>query len=202
MTAWKLFPGQVAHVSTPEFHAGRERADHLGDPVHRPRLLKAADMVRQAALLAVDPTVSDLGCGDGGLLSLIPEFDAWGYDFTPANAAGWPERGVKAELLDIFGADQDRVRLGTIVVMTEVLEHLSDPAAAVRWVRGNSRFLVASSPWVENGRAYNDCHAWAFDPAGYRLLLEAAGFVILRHELVGNFQVLLAENATARAALP
>lgn len=193
MTAWKLFPGTVAHVSTPEFHAGRERADHLNDAVHRPRLLKAADFVRQAALLAADPTVSDLGCGDGGLLSLIPEFDAWGYDFTPANAAAWPERGVKAELLDVFGADRDKVRLGSITVTTEVLEHLSAPGGALRWIREHSRFLVASSPWIETGRAHDDCHAWAFDPAGYRDLIESAGFAILRHELVGGFQVVLAE---------
>lgn len=193
MTIWKLFEGKVAPVSTAHFHADRDRADHLGDPHHRPRLEKAAEFVRQAAGGLDQPTVSDLGCGDGGLLSLIQDdVDAWGYDFAPANAQGWAERGVKAEQLDVFGADRDRVRFGSITVMTEVLEHISDPFGAVRRVRDNSQFLVASSPWVENGSNYDECHAWAFDPWGYRELAERCGFRILRHELVQGFQVVLA----------
>lgn len=194
MTVWKLFEGKVAKVSTAHFHADRDRADHLGDPHHRPRLEKAAEFVHQAANTLDGPTVSDLGCGDGGLLSLLKgDVEAWGYDFAPANAQGWAERGVKAELLDVFGADQDRVRFGSITVMTEVLEHISDPVAAVRWVRDNSRFLVASSPWVEDARNHDECHAWAFDPWGYRLLIASSRYRILRHELVQGFQVVLAE---------
>lgn len=197
MTVWKLFEGPVANVSTAHFHADRDRADHLGDPHHRPRLEKAAEFVRQAAATLDQPTVSDLGCGDGGLLSLIQDdMEAWGYDFAPANAAGWAEREVKAEQLDVFGDDKDRVRFGYITVMTEVLEHISEPLPAACWVRENSRFLVASSPWVENGKNYDECHAWAFDPWGYRALIESARFRILRHELVQGFQVVLAEAAS------
>lgn len=194
MTAWKLFDGDVAHVSTAEFHAGRERADHLGDPWHRPRLVKAAEYVTMAAAQLDQPTVSDLGCGDGGLLSLIQgEAEAWGYDFCPANAAGWGERGVQAEQLDVFGADRERVRFGSITVVTEVLEHLTDPVGALAWIRERSRFLVASSPWVETDLNHDECHAWAFDVAGYRDLIVSAGFRVWRHAQVGPFQVILAE---------
>lgn len=193
MTAWKLFPGSVAQVSTADFHIDRERADHLGDDYHRPRLLKAAEFVRAAAAQLVEPTVSDLGCGDGGLLSLLGDLTAWGYDFAPANVAAWPERGVKAEALDVFGADRDRVRFGSITVVTEVLEHLTDPFGAARWIRDNTRFIVASSPWVENNRMHDECHAWAFDVAGYRDLFQHAQLTIVRHEIVGGFQVILAE---------
>lgn len=194
MTAYKLFDGPVAHVSTAHFHAARDRAAHLEDPFHRPRLLKAAEFVQAATWMHAEPTVSDLGCGDGGLLSLISdEVEGWGYDFAPANAAGWPERGVKAEQLDVFGADRDRVRFGAITVVTEVLEHLTDPAGAVAWIRKHSRFLVASSPWVETDMRHDPCHAWAFDVAGYRDLIVSAGFRVLRHAQVGGFQVVLAE---------
>lgn len=194
MTAWKLFDGDVAPVSTAEFHAHRDRADHLGDPFHRPRLEKAAQFVQLAVAQCDDPSVSDLGCGDGGLLSLVQgDVEAWGYDFCPANAAGWAERGVKAEPLDVFGADSDRVRFGAITVVTEVLEHLTDPAGAVRWIREHSRFLVASSPWIENDQRHDECHAWAFDVAGYRDLIVTAGFRVLRHAQLGAFQVVLAE---------
>lgn len=198
MTAWKLFEGDAAHVSTADFHADRERARHLDDPFHRPRLEAAASLVRHAALMAAEPSVSDLGCGDGGLLSLIQdEMPAWGYDFCPANTAGWPERGVKAEQLDVFGADRDRVRFGSITVVTEVLEHLTDPAGALRWIREHSRFLVASSPWAETDLQHDECHAWAFDRAGYRDLITAARFRVLRHAEVGGFQVVLAEATDA-----
>jgi hypothetical protein len=192
VTIWKLFHGPVANVSTAEFHADRPRARHVDDPHHRPRLLKAAEYVREAAALLPHPSVSDLGCGDGGLLSLLPDIEAWGYDFQPSNADGWAERGVKAETLDVFGADEDRVRFGSISVATEVLEHISDPMGAVRWIAARSKYLVASSPWVETAKNHDDCHAWAFDPMGYQELLTSAGLAILRHELVGNFQIVLA----------
>jgi hypothetical protein len=114
MTEWRLFDGAVADVSTAEFHKDRPRVAHLEQPGHRERLFKAADYVRAAVKLVDDEpaTVSDLGCGDGGLLSLIRRYvpESWGYDFGPANAAGWAERGVKADLLDVFGADSGKVR--------------------------------------------------------------------------------------------
>lgn len=195
MGEWKLFEGDVPYVSTAEFHADRERAPHLEQEAHRPRLLLAANFVTGVAALAnvrgdEPATVSDLGCGDGGLLSLLPdEVEAWGYDFAPANVAGWAERGVKAEALDVFGVDRDRVRLGIVAVTTEVLEHLADPHGVVRWIGEHSRYLVASSPWIERPGSHDECHAWAWDQRGYAALLAQGGFRVLRHELVGPFQV-------------
>jgi hypothetical protein len=195
MAEWKLFDGAVPYVSTAEFHADRERAPHLEQPAHRPRLDKAAELVRSVADPAL--TVSDLGCGDGGLLSLIQHEvgNAWGYDFCPANSAGWPERGVKAELLDVFGNDGVRVRFGTVTVVTEVLEHLADPHGAVRWIGEHSCYIVASSPWNENAEHRDPCHAWAWDRDGYRALIEQGGFQILRHVDADRFQVVLGMKA-------
>ena len=202
MAEWRLFEGDVPHVSTAEFHADRERAPHLEQPLHRPRLERAAGLVLAAASIwntrvaTAKLTVSDLGCGDGGLLSLIQDRTvAWGYDFAPANLAGWAERGVTAEPLDVFGADRDRVKLGDITVVTEVLEHLADPHGAVRWIGEHSRFIVASSPWDESPEWHDECHAWAWDRAGYRALVESGGFRVLRHDIVGRFQVVLGMRA-------
>lgn len=198
MTEWKFFDGDVANVSTAEFHADRERARHLEQPGHRERLLRAADFIRAAAkLIDLNVSVSDLGCGDGGLLSLIRRYipDAWGYDFGPANVAGWAEREVKAELLDVFGKDSEQVRFGSITAVTEVLEHLTDPHGAIRWIGTNSRFVVASSPWDEGPWDYDECHAWAFDVQGYRDLINGGGYRILRHEMIGRFQVVLGMRA-------
>lgn len=201
MTEHKLFEGDVPHVSTAAFHEHRERAPHLEQAVHRPRLEAAADLVNAAAVRlpldwSRDRTVSDLGCGDGGLLSLLQAagLDCWGYDFQPSNAAGWAERGVKAFPLDAFGTDRDAVMLGSITVCTEVLEHLADPHGTVRWIGGTSKYLVASSPWNENPASHDECHAWAWDQDGYRDLIEQGGFIVLRHETVGQFQIILGER--------
>lgn len=212
MAEYRLYPeGETPHVSTAAFHQHRERAPHLEQAVHRGRLEKARDFVVEAYRAMASEgqaaiALSDLGCGDGGLLRLtcdtmpygsdpfVGDFHAWGYDFQPSNAAGWKERGVTAFAADVFGADRDRVQLGDITVTTEVLEHLADPHGAVRWIGENSRFLVASSPWNEHPGSHDECHSFAWDQGGYRALLEQGGFTILRHETVGQFQVILGER--------
>jgi len=196
MSEWRLFDGPVPYVSTVEFHADRDRARHLEDPTHRPRMDRAAMFVQMAALhLGRAVTLSDLGCGDGGLLSLLGALEkverCWGYDFQPANAEGWAERGVTAFPVDAF-TNQNMVRLGDVTVATEVLEHIADPHGALRWIRSGSQALVASSPAEETSDSHDECHAWAWDEEGYASMITAAGFTILRHERVGQFQVVLA----------
>jgi hypothetical protein len=212
MAEYKLFEGDTPHVSTAAFHAHRERAPHLEQAVHQPRLEKALEFVTAAYEQLLDSgtdfiTLSDLGCGDGGLLQRINEtipsrtgrvrFRAHGYDFQPSNEAGWKERGVNAELLDVFSEDMGVIIPGDIAVTTEVLEHLADPHGTVRWIGEHSRYLIASSPWNETPASHDECHAWAWDQVGYRQLIEQGGFTILRHETVGQFQVVLAEQTGA-----
>lgn len=183
----RLFDGETPYVSTLEFHTGRPRAPHLEQPEHRPRLEMAARLVRETGA----SSVSDLGCGDGGLLSLL-DVDAWGYDFAPANVPGWAERGVRAEALDVFGADRGRVRFGDVTVLTEVLEHVADPRGVLRWVA--SRFVVASSPRFETVTHHADEHAWAWNEAGFAKLFADTGWRVLRHEMCGTTQLVLAER--------
>lgn len=197
MAEYKLFEGETPYVSTAAFHAHRERAPHLEQEAHQERLFKAAQFVSHVPeFLRRDVTVSDLGCGDGGLLSLVQSLEnvssAWGYDFQPSNEAGWRDRGVNATLLDAFGVDQDLVEYGDVTVMTEVLEHLADPHGVVRRVYQNSKYLVASSPYDESDISHDECHAWAWDVPGYKALLEQAGYRVIRHEpLAWKFQVIM-----------
>jgi hypothetical protein len=190
MTEHKLFDGDWAYVATAAFHADRDRAPHLEQPDHRPRLLRAAEVVR-----ALQPTsVVDLGCGDGGLLSLLkaePAIPAWGYDFQPSNRAGWAERGVDAELRDVFNS-LDVPRWGQCAVLTEVLEHLSTPGLSLTWVGQHVDSVVASSPWNEGAHYHPEEHAWAWDVTGYRALFEEAGFEVLHHEQIGWSQIIAA----------
>jgi 2-polyprenyl-3-methyl-5-hydroxy-6-metoxy-1,4-benzoquinol methylase len=150
----------------------------------------ARDYVMEARTRYAVRSVVDLGCGDGGLLSTLPaDLAAWGYDLTPANIAAATERGVDARYEDIVAADPEWADL---VVATEVLEHLEDPAALLQRAAQRSRILVASSPATETDRAHYEHHLWAFDLQGYRDLIERAGWRVIRHERASWFQVVMA----------
>jgi SAM-dependent methyltransferase len=208
MTEWRLYPDtDIPPVSTQEFHAHRARAPHLEQAEHRARLLRAADFVLEASVAVNDyhglasygTDVTDLGCGDGGLLSLLQGKPGigltWGYDFAPANRSGWAERGVDARLLDVFASiPNPDVSLGDIAVLTEVLEHLASPHKALDWLTSveDVDAIVASSPWGEDDQHYDECHAWAWDTAGFGELFRSRGWVLIRHEIVGGAQVVLA----------
>lgn len=204
MAEWRLFPeGTVPEFATAAWYQGRERAPHLEQDGHRQRLHEAAAQVHAAARFCDrKPTVSDLGAGDGGLLSLLdPDlFTAvWGYDLQQTNVdAAWNERGVNIEYGNIVegwsqltGFEQRTpISFGTISVATETLEHLVDPHAFVRTIARHSNVLVASSPWTERPGAAYEFHLWAFDQDGYRALLEQGGFDVVTQQICGGFQVL------------
>lgn len=204
MTEHRFFnEGETAYVSTFDYHKDRERAPHLEQSNHRGRLERAAEFVLS---VGIDQrmTVSDLGCGDGGLLRLLttryelanlPNF-CWGYDFAPANVVGWKERGVEGtamNVFDTFDIINPEVQVGDIVVMTEVLEHLTHPHEVLRELTYyDTQYIVASSPWDEGPGNHDASHAWAWDMEGYREMFERAGWMTQRHEKVDRFQVVLA----------
>jgi hypothetical protein len=175
VTEWKLFNGDQPHVSTIDFHRDRERAPHLEQPDHRQRLKRCARLIQR-----INPaSVVDLGCGDGGLLSLIKDIPSWGYDFHEANREGWTERGVHAERRDVFNA-RDVPHWGELAALTEVLEHVADPHGTAEWVSHNATWIVASSPRHETADFHGDCHAWAWDEDGYAELF-APHFEVISH---------------------
>lgn len=193
----RLFPdGTIPECATPGWYADRERAPHLEQGVHQPRLKKAVEFVAHAVDLGGTEVV-DLGAGDGGLLSCLRPLlddwtiDAWGYDLQPSNIDGARERCVNVTLADVL---VDKIMWGDIAVATEMLEHLVDPHQFVATIAEHCRFLVASSPAFETADSHYAFHLWAWDMDGYRQLVEQAGFTVVRHDLAGEFQVLLAER--------
>ena len=194
MTEWKLFDGPPPEYTTAAWYAGRDRAAHLEQDWHRPRLLAAGRHVRDLAERHGLKTAVDLGCGDGGLLSLLSGAPGigrcWGYDLCPAAVNGARlDRGVDAYLLDVI-AEPGKVRWGALAVATELLEHLAGPHDLVRQAAKHSRAIVASSPVHESDLLHYEFHAWAWDMAGYRALIEQGGFTITRHEVIGGHQVI------------
>lgn len=201
---WKLFDTDVPFVSTFEFHKDRERAPHLEQAVHRGRLEIAASLVRSAAERIRTQyggsrivKVVDLGCGDGGLMSLLtadPDLAVVGYDFQPSNVVGWEERGLVAQTFSMNFVDNWHwVIDADVYVITECLEHLNDPHEMVRRIANRKAYIVASSPYTEHAGSHDECHAWAWDPAGYEALMTTAGFKIAEHRQDGMFQIILGE---------
>jgi 2-polyprenyl-3-methyl-5-hydroxy-6-metoxy-1,4-benzoquinol methylase len=201
MGEWRLFPeGTVPEFTTEVWYTDRERAPHLEQDAHRERLYEAAAQVHAAAQAYDLRTVSDLGAGDGGLLSLLDPtriHAAWGYDLQQTNVdAAWKDRGVNVEYGNVvegwtwFNHHRVPIRFGDIAVATETLEHLVDPHIFVRTVAKNSRVLVASSPCNERPGSAYEFHCWAWDQDGYRTLLEQAGFHVVAQQIHGGFQVL------------
>jgi len=189
---WKLFQGVSSEYASQEWHRNREAAHHLDQKSHRPRMLIALDYVLDALNLGAS-TVVDLGCGDGGMLSLLKEknIKSWGYDFTPANIEYAKNiRQVDARLID-FQVDQ--IEYGDIALLTEVLEHLEDPHTTIQQLP--SKYLIASSPYNENDKNHTPYHIWAWDEEGYQNLIQSNGYKILKHSLVSGWsQIVLAER--------
>lgn len=186
----RLFPeGTVPEWTTPEWYAGRDRAPHVDEELHRPRLLRAASLVRELVAETGARYVVDLGAGDGGLLSLLGDLDAWGYDLQPSNVVGARERGVLVIQDDVL---TDEIEWGDVVVATEMLEHLVDPHGFIAGFPPLVRGVVASSPWTETVDSHYGYHTFCWDMAGYRALFEDLGWHVVDHVQVGMFQVLSA----------
>jgi len=187
---WKLFGGETSEYASKDWYESREVANHLDQQEHRERLLKAFYFVREAIEMGAKSVV-DLGCGDGGLLSLLKDepIEAWGYDLMPVNVEYAKNvRGVDARYTD-FNNDSS-IEYADVAVMTETLEHMEDPHLVVRELP--SKFLVASSPYNENDVSHYEFHLWAWDNDGYRKLLDQGGYTVIRQENVSGWsQVLL-----------
>jgi len=199
----RLFPeGTVPEWTTPEWYAGRETAPHLEQEGHRERLLLSARFIEDA-LARGGHNVLDVGAGDGGLLSLVADKTpgvAYGFDLQQTNVDAAVSRGADVRLVDAvaeddWAGDVWESSTSTVLVATEMLEHLVDPHAFVRLMHDSgAKWLVASSPYTETAESHYEFHTWAWDLAGYRALLENNGWTVLRQDTAWISQVLLAER--------
>lgn len=180
---------------TPEWYETREHAPHLDQGAHQERL-KVASLMTVDFLMTqhrILRSVVDLGCGDGGLLSLVrprvPDtIQLWGYDLQQTNVEH-ARAGIDVRFGDFLTEDID---WADIAVCTEVLEHLDDPHGFVRRIGEHTGHLVASSPNGETPENHDGLHMWGWDMDGYAELVEQAGFTVIKQVAAGPFQVLMA----------
>lgn len=196
----RLFPeGTIPDYTTAAWYEGREVAPHVDQDAHRGRLEIAARFINELSWAneienIVPFSLSDLGCGDGGLLTLLDRrIDAWGYDLAPANVEAAKTRGVDVRYGDVVN-DFESLWLGDIVVMTEFLEHVVDPHQYLRQLADKGvRYIIASSPYLETLESHYEFHAWCWDREGYDALLNQAGYEVTRAETWSIFQVVMGE---------
>ncbi len=190
MAEWKLFEGDVAPFTDDEFYRDREAAHHMEQEGHRDRLLKAVDYALQAKEMFKCKTFSDLGCGDGGLVQEAHRagLNIWGYDMQPDNVRY--AKMVRKVNVNLTNFEKDaNIRYGDCSIITEVLEHVSDPHGLVKNLPSN--VIIASSPYGETGDAHYEFHNWAWDLKGYAVLIEQGGYEIIRHETIWLNQIIL-----------
>lgn len=161
-----------------------------------------------ALLLAEVPSgsrVLDVGCAEGYLAALLKErgCDVVGMEADPAAAAKAAmvcDHVIAGDvedpaIRDLAAHEFDRVLFG------DVLEHLRDPAAVLRWARGIAPVAVVSLPnighWtarreVLRGRfpqadhgLFDRTHLRFFTRATARGLVEDAGWRVTREQFAG-----------------
>jgi 2-polyprenyl-3-methyl-5-hydroxy-6-metoxy-1,4-benzoquinol methylase len=187
--------GTTPYFSTQEFHDDREAAPHIEQHgMQRDRLLLAGEFVKQLYFEYGFKTVSDLCCGDGGLLQHLNPFflengiSAWGYEFQPANVRdAIYKRKVNVAFADVVNDD---IQFGELTIMTECLEHFEDPHSMVKRISENSKAIVISSPNGETPEAHYELHTWGWSWPAYENLITQFGFNVVKHEESTIFQVL------------
>lgn len=177
---------------TAEWYSERAAAPHLEQIPHQARMYKSKDLVLDAYLDFDIKTVVDLGCGDGGMLSLLKDvpIKSWGYDLQQTNIdVAVNDRHVDARYGNFLIED---IEYADLAICTEVIEHLEDPHGFLKKLSTKVKFLVASSPNDETDTYHYEFHLWGWDMEGYTKLIEDAGFHVLQSHNLSPFQVYLA----------
>lgn len=187
--------GKTPYYSTQEFHDDREAVSHIDQHgMQRDRLLLAADFVKDIVLNNKINTVSDLCCGEGGLLEYLKPFfqehaiTGFGYEFSPAAV----RHANYIRNVDVVFANvvEDDISLGNISIITEALEHFHKPHEMVEKIAEQSEFIVLSSPNGETPEAHYELHTFGWSWPAYENLITQAGYTVLRHEESTIFQVM------------
>lgn len=123
--------------------------------------------------------ILDVGSGSGPYSAMLKDCSCVRIDVTPAVS---PDALAQADALAFVDGSFDGV------LCTEVLEHLKEPRAALGEIQrvlrpGGVLYVSAPQTW---GLHYEPHDYWRFTRHGLRLLLESAGFDVLRVERIGG----------------
>jgi SAM-dependent methyltransferase len=181
-----------------------------------PEVIAAELSKRYLDLLAANPPVLDIGCGNAGLLELLTKrgVEAIGVDTDPSMVAEARDRGLQVELID--GSSYLRARepgsVGAIIA-THVVEHLELgdlvellELAATRLRPGGVFIAETPNPTslIVLGNSYilDPTHLRPLHPSLLAFLCEGAGFRDVRlhfYSPASDYQLPLVEDPDAPA---
>jgi SAM-dependent methyltransferase len=181
-----------------------------------PEMIAAELSKRYLDLLAANPPVLDIGCGNAGLLELLTKrgVEAIGVDTDPSMVAEARDRGLQVELID--GSSFLRARepgsIGAIIA-THVVEHLELgdlvellELAATRLRPGGVFIAETPNPTslIVLGNSYilDPTHLRPLHPSLLAFLCEGAGFRDVRlhfYSPASDYQLPLVEDPDAPA---
>ncbi len=207
---YRLFEPDKPKFHDAAFYAERPVSDHISEPEHHPRMVRALREVQYLVKNFPIHSLADFGAGNGGFLNEVrkrhPHLELWGYDMQPANIQYAQEKfGVDVVLEDIT-RDLDRLLYqADIVVLTETLEHLVDPHGFLERLSKADpapRYIVASSPANETPDQHYEFHLWAWTETSYADMFNAAWWTVLKHYVEGGTQFVVASRASLASLGP
>lgn len=184
---WKLWDGEPPTFTKPEFFEAHPRIAGDHQVGYFERLGLVAGCVVQTRNAYNFETLTDLGCGDGTLLTQLfqrmPFVKMWGYELGRQNVAHAQSEGLDVRRASIYDPD---IELGECVLLTEVLEHLVRPHKLLLDLYDNPaiKCLIITSPAGENAEWHYEHHAWAWDLVGFDAMIREAGWNPIIHETV------------------
>lgn len=179
------------HSHDKEFYQDREMADHINQGEHRPRLLYVLEEVKQILAEHPEYSVADFGCGNGGLLELIPTEKKWGYDLQPSNVTDAQEKERPVTFRDFVNEPVD---YADIIIMTETLEHLVDPHGYLKKLKDlGVKHIIASTPAYETETFHAPFHLWVWTEDSFADVFKGSGWTVNKH-IKDHFQFITAHN--------
>lgn len=141
--------------------------------------------------------ITDLGCGDGGLLDLIYKDDISynGIDLSEANIEYAKDKWFDYENIDFLYEDFTTYNIieNELIVCCETLEHLVNPKRLLKSLYCN--YLIASVPMNESINRHGKHHLWAWNEQEFRKTIQDCGFKIMHTARVNErTQIVLAEK--------
>jgi len=174
------------------------RKHTTGNPVVRGLIDRFHGAVRDEVAALSPEALLDVGCGEGFVLAALGEHaqGAHAVDLSEAAVAACQQANphVNAQVASALDLPFDDDAFD-VVICLEVLEHLEDPAAAVRELsrvsRGHLVLSVPWEPWFQLGNLargqYLDRwgnhpeHIQRWTPGGFRKMLDGTGLVKVDH---------------------
>jgi SAM-dependent methyltransferase len=199
----KLYDERQEWLCNEDWQSSWPAAHHIDENKHCLRLLVVKSLVEFSYKFLCVRSVTDIGCGDGGLLDHLRRLDLrdlelCGYDYSrPCIEYAVSERKLAGVVSHLnFEKNMSMIKNSDCYVCSEVLEHLEFPRDFLKTIRDTKIFkvFVASSPVLEKRGGHYIHHYWAWDDAGYRGMFEDIGYRVLKSIIVDGFQVLLCSN--------